>query len=104
MRCNLIQTGSLAILFDAVRQAHRHAIMAVALLLLTTSAHAESKDPIDATLDACLDAEQGRTTAGMIECTDRAISSWEARLNETYKRALAALDPKSGQLLLLAQR
>lgn len=76
----------------------------IALLLPAFSVHADEQDPIDSRLDACLSSDQGQTTAGMVACTGAAISAWDGKLNETYQKALAALDPKSRELLRTAQR
>ena len=80
------------------------AAVAIALLALTSPVHAAETDPIDARLDACLAQDKGQTTAGMVDCTGSAIDAWDIRLNETYRKALAALDPKSRDLLRTAQR
>ena len=80
-------------------------LMAIILALLSASpAQAEDKDPIDIALDACLAATEGQTTAGMISCTGTAIDAWDARLNETYQKAMSTLDPNSRTLLRTAQR
>jgi uncharacterized protein YecT (DUF1311 family) len=76
----------------------------IAVWLLASPARADDKDPIDAKLDACLATDEGMTTAGMIGCTQTAIDAWDKRLNETYRKAMAALDPKSRDLLQKAQR
>ena len=76
----------------------------LALLLCAAPAQAQENEPIDAALDACLGTAEGQTTAGMIDCTGKAIGAWDARLNETYRKAMATLDPKSRELLRTAQR
>jgi uncharacterized protein YecT (DUF1311 family) len=76
----------------------------IAAWLLASPARADDKDPIDARLDACLATDEGVTTAGMINCTQTAIDAWDKRLNETYRKAMAVLDPKSRDLLQKAQR
>jgi uncharacterized protein YecT (DUF1311 family) len=65
---------------------------------------ADTEDPIDSALDTCLAADQGQTTAGMIACTSTAIKAWDARLNQTYQQDMAALDPKSRDLLRASER
>jgi uncharacterized protein YecT (DUF1311 family) len=80
------------------------AATAIALLALNSPGRAADKDPIDAKLDACLAEATGQTTAGMVECTGTAVDAWEKRLNETYQKALAALDPTSRDLLRTAQQ
>jgi uncharacterized protein YecT (DUF1311 family) len=77
---------------------------AILASLFAFQAAADDKDPIDVTLDACLASGDGQTTAGMIKCTGSAVDAWDAKLNETYRKAMAALDPKSRGLLQNAQR
>ncbi len=76
----------------------------VFISLSVPPAGADAKDPIDAALDACLETDQGLTTAGMVGCTSTAIDAWDSRLNEVYQKAMAALDPRSRDLLRAAQR
>ena len=78
--------------------------LAIALMLAALPVRAEEKDPIDVTLDACLAAPDGQSTAGMSDCTGAAIDAWDTRLNQTYQKTLAGLDPKSRALLREAQR
>ena len=84
----------------------RESILALLAVLAFSAppAWAETPDPIDTRLQACLQTDQGRSTAGMAECTAVATRAWDARLNETYQNALAALDVKSRGLLRTAQR
>ena len=76
----------------------------VAGFLAATPAPAAETDPIDAALEACLDRDNGQTTAGAIACTLEATRAWDRRLNETYQSAMKGLDPKSRELLRTAQR
>jgi uncharacterized protein YecT (DUF1311 family) len=90
---------------NVARTIRRQALLAVVALALSVAmARADDADPIDAALDACLASDKGQTTAGTIACTGTAIDAWDGRLNETYRKALAALDPKSRDLLRTAQR
>ena len=73
-------------------------------LLFSPLARARDKDAIDIALDACLATTEGQTTAGMVNCTGSAIGAWDARLNETYQKAMSTLDPHSRALLRTAQR
>jgi uncharacterized protein YecT (DUF1311 family) len=79
-----------------------------ALLLLFSlpsfPALAAGPDPRDAALDACLAKPEGSSTPGMVDCTGEAIRAWDKRLNEVYQQVMAALDPKSRELLRAAQR
>jgi uncharacterized protein YecT (DUF1311 family) len=88
---------------------HRHSLIIASLfvsfLLVTNGqARADTEDPIDATLDACLASDPGQTNAGMIACTSTAITSWNAKLNQIYRQDMAALDPKSRDLLRASER
>jgi uncharacterized protein YecT (DUF1311 family) len=81
------------------------AIICTGLLLISGHpSRAETEDPIDAALDACLGTDQGQTNAGMIECTSTAIKAWNARLNQIYQQDITALDPKSRDLLRESER
>jgi uncharacterized protein YecT (DUF1311 family) len=79
-------------------------VVAMVLLWIASPVRADDADPIDTALEACLGSDIGQTTAGMIGCTGTAIDAWDARLNETYQKALRAIDPKSRDLLRTAQR
>jgi uncharacterized protein YecT (DUF1311 family) len=74
------------------------------LLLVSFPAPAADPDPIDAALDACTAKPEGSSTVGMVECTGDAIRAWDSRLNEVYRQVMAALDPKSRELLRASQR
>ncbi len=81
------------------------AIIFTALLLVTLHpSRADTENPIDAALDACLATEQGQINAGMIGCTSTAIKAWNAKLNQIYQQDMAALDPKSRDLLRASER
>jgi len=57
--------------------------LAFALLLGTvTIAQDQPQHPIDKALDACI--EKNGSTAGMVQCTDRAYASWDKELNQNY--------------------
>jgi len=81
------------------------AIVCTAFLLIAAHpSKAETEDPIDSALDACLGTDQGQTNAGMIDCTSTAIKAWNARLNQIYQQDMATLDPKSRDLLRESER
>jgi len=81
------------------------AIIFTALLLVTSHpSRADTEDPIDAALDACLATDQGQTNAGMIGCTSTAIKAWNAKLNQIYQQDMAVLDPKTRNLLRASER
>ena len=79
-------------------------VLTIAFCCLALPVKAQDKDPLDVALDACLGTAQGMTTAGMVECTGTAIAAWDRRLNDTYRDAMKALDPRSKDLLRAAQR
>lgn len=80
------------------------ALASIIPLALARPVLAANPDPIDATLDACLTAASGQTTAGMVTCTVTATGAWDKRLNEAYQKAMAALDAPSRELLRASQR
>jgi uncharacterized protein YecT (DUF1311 family) len=79
-------------------------LLVTLLVSLSHPARADTEDPIDSTLDTCLATDQGQTNAGMIACTSTAIKAWNARLNQIYQKDMAALDPKSRDLLRASER
>jgi uncharacterized protein YecT (DUF1311 family) len=65
------------------------------------AAQEESKHPIDKALDACID--KNGSTAGMVECTDRAYKAWDKELNKNYVALMRALKPAQKEVLRTAQ-
>jgi uncharacterized protein YecT (DUF1311 family) len=61
----------------------------------------ETKHPIDKTLEACID--KNGSTAGMVECTDKAYAAWDKELNKNYSALMQSLKPKQKETLRLAQ-
>lgn len=43
--------------------------------------------------DACLDKGEAPSTFGMAECSKREYLIWDERLNETYRKMMAELEP-----------
>ncbi len=76
-----------------------------AALLLTTvslvSLAQEPQHPIDKALEACID--KNGSTAGMVECTDKAYTAWDKELNKNYNELMRALKPGQKESLRLAQ-
>lgn len=60
-----------------------------------------TQHPIDKALDACIDTNG--STAGMVECTDKAYAAWDKELNKNYGELMRALNPKQKEALRLAQ-
>jgi uncharacterized protein YecT (DUF1311 family) len=76
--------------------------LAVVLLLsLMSFAQGESKHPIDKALDACID--KNGSTAGMVECTDKAYAAWDKELNKNYAELMRKLKPPQKEALRLSQ-
>ena len=57
--------------------------------------------PIDKALEACID--KNGSTAGMVECTDKAYVAWDKELNKNYTELMRALKPSQKESLRLAQ-
>ncbi len=60
-----------------------------------------TQHPIDKALDACID--KNGSTAGMVECTDKAYAAWDKELNRNYGELMRALNPRQKEALKLAQ-
>ena len=74
------------------------------LILLSASvvcAQEESTHPIDKALDACI--EKDGSTAGMIQCTDKAYVAWDRQLNKNYGDLMRRLKPGQQTALKAAQ-
>jgi uncharacterized protein YecT (DUF1311 family) len=61
-------------------------------------------DPIDAALSQCLDAPDGQSTQGMVECLGTAYDSWDAALNKEYGSLMDSLEPAQKSALKASQR
>jgi uncharacterized protein YecT (DUF1311 family) len=61
----------------------------------------EQTHPIDKTLEACID--KNGSTAGMVQCTDKAYAAWDKELNQNYGELMRALKPLQKETLRLAQ-
>jgi uncharacterized protein YecT (DUF1311 family) len=62
------------------------------------------EDPIDIALGQCLDAPDGQSTQGMVECLGAAYQSWDSALNEAYKDLMDSLEPAQKSALKASQR
>ena len=60
-----------------------------------------AQHPIDKALDACI--EKNGSTAGMVECTDKAYAAWDKELNKNYGELMRALKPAPKEVLRAAQ-
>ena len=73
----------------------------VAHTVSSPAAQEETKHPIDKALEACID--KNGSTAGMVECTDKAYEAWDKELNKNYSALMQSLKPKQKETLRLAQ-
>jgi uncharacterized protein YecT (DUF1311 family) len=78
-------------------------LLLFALLLLGTvaSAQEQAQLPIDKALEACID--KNGSTAGMVQCTDKAYSAWDKELNKNYSELMRTLKPAQKETLRLAE-
>ncbi len=80
-------------------------LLAVIVFLVSCVASAqETKDPIDQSLDICLQSPAGASTVGQTDCAAKAYAAWDAELNKVYQTLMKSLDPASRDLLRSAQR
>jgi len=77
------------------------ALISILLLASLSTAQGPTQHPIDKALDACID--KNGSTAGMVECTDKAYAAWDKELNKNYGELMRALKPKQKEALRLAQ-
>jgi uncharacterized protein YecT (DUF1311 family) len=64
----------------------------------------DDEDPIDAALSQCLDAPDGQSTQGIVECLGTAYEAWDGALNEAYKGLMDTLEPAQKDALKASQR
>ncbi len=77
------------------------ALFSVFLLATVSIAQEETQHPIDKALEACID--KNGSTAGMVECTDKAYAAWDKELNKNYGELMRTLKPSQKEALRLAQ-
>jgi len=77
------------------------ALISVLFLASLSTAQEQPQHPIDKALDACID--KNGSTAGMVECTDKAYAAWDKELNKNYGELMRAFNPKQKEALRLAQ-
>src|SRR5229473_718184 len=61
----------------------------------------QTQHPIDKALDVCID--KNGSTAGMVECTDKAYAAWDKELNKNYGDLMRKLTVKQKEALRLSQ-
>ena len=74
------------------------------LFLIVAPSWAADVDSIETEMNACLAKPESMSTQAMLTCMYAAQKDYDALLNQTYQRAVAALDPKSASLLKAAER
>jgi uncharacterized protein YecT (DUF1311 family) len=82
-------------------------ILFTTLLIISNIVYSQSKDKqdkIDQELSQCLNKSDNQTTAGMCNCTYKALDEWDDQLNATYKLLLSKLDSSARSKLIDAQR
>jgi len=77
------------------------AVVFVLLFATVTTAQEQSQHPIDKALEACID--KNGSTAGMVECTDKAYAAWDKELNKNYGELLRTLKPAQRETLKAAE-
>jgi uncharacterized protein YecT (DUF1311 family) len=77
------------------------ALISILFLASLSTAQEQPQHPIDKALDACID--KNGSTAGMVECTDKAYAAWDKELNKNYGELMRVLNPKQKEALRLAQ-
>src|SRR5256885_11147520 len=80
-------------------------VFAVLSYPLATASGSVLQEPtqhaIDKALDACI--EKNGSTAGMVECTDKAYAAWDKELNKNYGALMQKLKPRQKEALRLEQ-
>jgi uncharacterized protein YecT (DUF1311 family) len=71
--------------------------------MFPVSSHSQNqkKHPIERALEACIDKDS--STAGMTNCADKALESWDKELNRVYNELARKLDPEGKLALKAAQ-
>lgn len=77
------------------------ALLSVLMLAMIAIAQEQTQHPIDKALEACTD--KNGSTAGMVECTDKAYAAWDKELNKSYGDLMRTLKPSQKETLRLAQ-
>ena len=71
--------------------------------IIATAQETEKKHPVDAKLEDCLAKDINYTTAGMVECTQKAYDAWDKELNNVYKKLMTKLSNNEKATLKKAQ-
>ena len=76
-------------------------LVSVLFMATISVAQEQAQHPIDKALEACID--KNGSTAGMVECTDRAYAAWDKELNKNYGELMRTAKPKQKEALRLVQ-
>jgi uncharacterized protein YecT (DUF1311 family) len=68
---------------------------------MASVAQEQAQHPIDKALEACID--KNGSTAGMVQCTDKAYAAWDRELNQNYGELMRTLKATQKESLRLAQ-
>jgi uncharacterized protein YecT (DUF1311 family) len=79
-------------------------LLAVSPVLADDEEGGSDEDPIDTALSECLDAPDGQSTAGMVQCLGTAYDAWDAALNDAYKGLMDSLGARERDALKASQR
>lgn len=77
------------------------AMIAVLFIATVSCAQEQTPHPIDKALEACID--KNGSTAGMVECTDKAYLAWDKELNKSYTELMRTMKASGKESLRLAQ-
>src|SRR5260221_6185046 len=77
------------------------ALISMLLFAAISSAQEQTQHPIDKALEACID--KNGSTAGMVQCTDKAYAAWDKELNQNYGELMRTLKVTQKESLRLAQ-
>jgi uncharacterized protein YecT (DUF1311 family) len=76
-------------------------VLSIFLLAAIANAQEQTQHPIDKALETCID--KNGSTAGMVECTDKAYAAWDKELNKNYGELMRSLKSSPKETLRLAQ-
>jgi uncharacterized protein YecT (DUF1311 family) len=76
-------------------------LVSVVFLATVAVAQEQTQHPIDKALEACID--KNGSTAGMVECTDKAYAAWDKELNKNYADLMRAVKPAQKEALKQAE-
>jgi uncharacterized protein YecT (DUF1311 family) len=77
------------------------ALISVLLLATGSFGQEQTQHPIDKALEACID--KNGSTAGMVQCTDKAYAAWDKELNKNYGELMRILKSSQKEALRLTQ-